>query len=157
VSESWQSVARGIPVWAGARVNVEGSDGLGRCVDVWVGVKGSTDPEGNSAPLVWVARNDLSDADGCDTVAPADCGPDLSDADTQASYLRRLAIRLGCDEQAAGEGVVFADRHTGWAIMAGSWCWDSTGGCVMAWERLVAAGEPDRLLALSRAWSEVVP
>lgn len=90
----------------------------------------------------------------CDGMYPGDplsC-PALDHPDTQAAYLRRLAIRLGCPEEVANAGVVFyaEEGYAYWTVAAGGL--DDCGDWVWCPEE-VAPNVGDRLLALVRAWS----
>lgn len=77
----------------------------------------------------------------------------LDNADTQAAYLRRLAVALGCPEEAAGEGVRFYEASGWWHIDAG--CIPHKDGETESWwdgPDLSDARTTDRLLALALAW-----
>jgi hypothetical protein len=148
-ANDWREAARGIPVWSGARVIFTESatdprlypERRGRS---YAGIAVRERHEG-----VWVVgwlEGEWSDREAASLV------PDLSDPDTQAAYLRRLAIMLGCPEEVAGEGVVVypwtEPGWSGWIIEAGS-SREEPGG---AWAWRLDLGTDDRLLALARAW-----
>lgn len=133
----WKDEARGIPVWVGANL-------VGGMVCVAPHkVKAGRRVYGSAT----AAR---LDGYGLREVCEVDVDPfvlALDNPDTQAAYLRRLALRLGCPEEVAGEGVMFY-RRGDWFVAAGPWEDD-----VPEWYAMVGNDDvSDRLLALVRAW-----
>lgn len=141
VSAEWQSEARGIPMWSGAHT-------LGGmiCVQPHSVVDGKR--VYGSASAVY-----LDDYDGLQEVCEVDVDPfvvDLGHLDTQAAFRRRLAVRLGCPEDLANQGVVVYRRRA-WFICAGPLEMDAHEWCkCMGYEDV-----DNRLLALVRAWCSV--
>lgn len=131
----WKDEARGIPVWVGAAIGRVGHGYVGTAYQV-------------GTVLVYVMCH--KDAAGVRLDWRDEAYPDLSDPDTQAAYLRRLAIRLGCPEEVANAGVMFyaEPRSAYWTAAAGGL--DDCGDWV--WCRDVSPNVDDRLLALVRAW-----
>lgn len=137
----WKDEARGIPVWVGANL-------VGGMVCVR-----AHDTE-NGERIYGSAAAVRLDGYGLREVCEVDVDPfvlALDHPDTQAAYLRRLAIRLGCPEEVASAGVMFyaAPRSAYWTVAAGGL--DDCGDWV--WCRDVAPNVSDRLLALVRAWA----
>ena len=123
----WKDEARGIPVWVGAFAYA-GADGP-ELVE-----EGDVESE--------LYRRYASE-----------CLPALDNHDTQAAFLRRLALRLGCPEEVASAGVMFyAEPRSAYGTVAAGGL-DDCGDWV--WCRDVAPNVSDRLLALVRAWRSV--
>lgn len=135
---TWQEVARdrGIPVWEGI-VIVKLDDGmrLGRAQEVGDTYVNYTWPLGVVGHADQASLQSLI--------------PDLTDPDTQAAYLRRLAMALGCPKDVAGMGVVFV--HIGgltWTFLAGDWISSRPD---RRWRRNLILSQ-DRIVALAFAW-----
>jgi hypothetical protein len=122
----------GIPVWHGAVVR-------------W------TNPA-ESAPETVTGFCDFVRGDvvhiGGRHFSPSACAPYLSDPDTCAAYVRRLALALGAPAEAVEEGVRFFRVHeTCWEIRAGAdW------GLTFTEDDFDDPFPTTRLLALARAW-----
>lgn len=129
----WKSEARNLPTWPGAFAYFAASESAELVVDVGDG---------------WAFNDSVYETrTRAELVALA-----LDHPDTQAAYLRRLAIRLGCPEEVANAGVVFyaEEGYAYWTVAAGGL--DDCGDWVWCPEE-VAPNVGDRLLALVRAWS----
>lgn len=145
--------ARGIPVWPGAHVRMDWSmEYLGEAgcdvVEEFVAegiVLGR--PEGDAEAherWLWYAFDRRI---GQDNRADVFLRPDLTHPDTRAAFDRRLALRLGCLEAVANQGVVVAlsqvygfaslELHAGWAAPG-----DGRGnGNYLCWSRGVDLSE----------------
>lgn len=90
----------------------------------------------------------------------------LDNADTQAMYLPRLAIALGCPEDIAEDGVVVYMGRDGWSIGAGAFDVEpSEATNHLRWQLLrwvygdgqprpIASGDLSRVEALAIAWPQ---
>lgn len=127
----WKSEARNLPTWPGAFAYFPASEVAELVVDAGDG---------------WAFNDSVYETrTRAELVALA-----LDHPDTQAAYLRRLAIRLGCPEEVAGEGVTFARESASspkWWIAAGA-----SYGDPSRFIDVVRVDTDDRLLALVRAW-----
>ena len=139
MAESWQDEARGIPVWAGAKAVHTGINGWPQVVVL--------DPA-----LGTFAREPFEWTHAVNFASEGELFPDLTDPDTRAAFVRRLALRLGAAEEQVDECVGFR-VHTdgGWSAVAG--IADEDG--VYPWMHSGWAQTADRLLALVRAWRSV--
>ncbi len=155
LSEDWRIEARRIPIWRGAiLIGLEEATSHNCAADVGTGGAVFLMPnqllrrEGDGFRLTGSAG---MAADG-----PLHIAVDLSDPDTQAAYLRRLAIALGCLEGRAEDGVSFIQTGGGWMLLAGivSAIPSAEGlAWMFAWTKtLDDIRDDDRLLALARAW-----
>lgn len=139
---NWQDVVRkhNIPVWVGARV---------------CGV-------GPLSPAGWVVRLDATGGEvfgngGVVWAAPMSWFRlDLAHPETRAGYLYRLAVRLGCPEGVAAEGVVVDFLGGEWAITIAAGAREmGQSEQRFEWLRRVELDPCDSLLlALVLAWPE---
>lgn len=151
MANDWKPEARGIPVWEGAFI---------------------VTPAGNvDGPVEEIDGTMLILRGGSTQYPAAFCGPALSHADTCAAFLRRLAIRLGCPEEVAGEGVIAsvdtvivpascrADgleyRSVRLFLSAGHVKREDYIDAETVWSENVEVGTDNRILALVRAWRSV--
>lgn len=132
----WKDEARGIPVWEGAKAIHTG-------INRWPQVV-ALDPS-----LGVYAREPFESSLSTGFAGKEELILDLSDPDTQAAYLRRLALRLGCPEEVAGEGVIATFCGGGLQLRAGA----ARRSPYNVWTETVDVGTDDRLLALVRAWT----
>lgn len=151
VGMTWRTEAKGLPVWEGALFY----DGDDEFTQVCAGV------DDNRV----IAGGDSWDSQ------PSRCTPALDNPDTFAAFLRRLAIRLGCPEEMAGEGVIAAVdevfvpasrrsdgkdyRVTRLYIVAGFVKSKDYIDADVEWRWNADVGTPDPLLAAVRAWKGV--
>ena len=143
----WRDVLRerGVPVWRGASVVEVTSGATFLCVQ-------EPDEEGgfNTAPDPVEYGYEGKRLAGSGYVGLGDVVVNLSDPDTQPAYLRRLAVRLGCPEGVAQEGVRFYQVMRGlWILDAGFVHLSFRAQWSRGFERL---GTNNRLLALALAW-----
>lgn len=139
MNHDWTDDARKIPPWVGAKVCL-----LGRRIPFLVSQITRTG--------AWVVHRDYAGVEhhalfeDIRHVA-------LEDPDTQAAYLRRLAIRWGCPLDLVSVGVVFV-RSPGdpWRLLAGDL--EADVGDAGRWSVTLLDRQDDRLLALARAWPE---
>lgn len=136
---SWPDYARGIPLWHGAAFYTLNDTYAAALCTGWRRLAGK-------------GRCVVSDT----AVYPEkECFPALDKPDTQAAYLRRLAIRLGCPEDAAEAGVMFHNTEKCVVICAGGWeRYDAeTREVHFTWERELPTVTPTvRIKALAQAW-----
>lgn len=150
MAENWKDEAANLPLWPGCTYYTgESPDDLNEVAQM---------PTLSASPGTFTHEG----------LYPGDplAAPALDDPDTRAAFTRRLALRLGCPEEAANEGVTFYRGGPGWIIAAGQPA-VIRGSDTCSWYAEVAPdivtpewegwddGEPARLVALVRAWRSV--
>lgn len=138
---TWQEAAKGIPVWEGCLA----TDGDG---DNWRILE--------TGGRFYVARIRHPRCGNVCEGRPIDLVPDLTDPDTRAAYIRRLAVALGCPEEVADQEVAFRpcpNRAGWWHVYAGHPGSDEDGPFVSGWVSATLMPETtNRDLALALAW-----